>query len=191
MYKMILDTATHTLYASLLRDDEILEEYYIEGRNDHAKNVVDVVDKMLKNSNLNINDIDEFYAGIGPGSYTGVRMAVTVGKMISTNTKARLYSFSSLYMMSSGYDGKVLPYIDARRGNSFNALYDGEEIVLEEALRSTEETINNNSLYKPIDESMIKVNPIKLMRSASLCENPHGLAPNYLRDTEAERNLNK
>lgn len=189
MYKLILDTATKTLYAALLNDEKILSEKYIEGRNDHAKNVVDVVDKILKENNITVSDLSGVYVGVGPGSYTGVRMAVTVGKMISTNTLAKLYSFSSLYMLSSGYDGKVLPYIDARRGNSFNALYDNDKIILEDSLRNTEEVFNKYLDYQKISEDMIKVNPIKVVNSSKEEKNPHGLVPNYLRETEAERNL--
>lgn len=189
MYRLILDTATKTLYAALLNDNNIISENYIEGRNDYAKNVVSIIDIMLKENGIDINMVDEIYVGVGPGSYTGVRMAVTVGKMIATNTRAKLYKFSSLFMLSSGYDGKVLPYIDARRGNSFNALYDNSNIVLEEALRNTEDTINQNTKFKPISEDMIKVDPLKVIKNSIIENNPHSLIPNYLRETEAERNL--
>ena len=189
MFKLILDTATKTLYAALLKDDEIFSEEYIEGRNDHAKNVVSVVEKLLKENGITPNDLNEVYVGIGPGSYTGVRMAVTVGKMIATNTKARLYSFSSLYMMSSGYEGDVLSFIDARRGNSFNAAYSNDKIILEEGLRSSEETFEKYNDYKKISEDDIKVNPLKVIKNSKYENNPHGLVPNYLRETEAERNL--
>ena len=189
MYSLILDSATKNLYICLLKDDKVLEEIYIKGQNDHSKNIVSKLDLILKNSNITPNDLDEIIVGYGPGSYTGVRMAVTVGKMISTNTLAKLYSFSSLYMLSSGYDGKVLPYIDARRGNSFNALYDNDKIILEDSLRNTEEVFNKYLDYQKISEDMIKVNPIKAVNSSKEEKNPHGLVPNYLRETEAERNL--
>lgn len=191
MYKLILDTSTKTLYCALLNDSNVIQEHYIEGRNDHAKNVVSIVEKVLKDNNINVCDLSEIYAGVGPGSYTGVRMAVCVAKMLATNINATLYGVSSLYLMSSGYDGKVLPYIDARRGNSFNALYDNGTLVLEEKLRETEATINSNTEYKAISEDMIKVNPLNVVSHAVKCDNPHGFVPNYLRETEAERNLEK
>lgn len=189
MYRLILDTATKTLYAALLDGEKILSEEYIEGRNDHAKNVVSVVERMLKESNIAAKDLGEVYVGVGPGSYTGVRMAVTVGKMIATNTNASLYSFSSLYMMASGYDGDVLPYIDARRGNSFNAVYSLDRAILEDGLRPTEETLSEYNNCVKVSEDDIKVNPLKVIKNSKYEKNPHGLVPNYLRETEAERNL--
>lgn len=191
MYRLLLDTSTKTLYCALVDDNKILSEYYIEGRNDHAKNVVSIIDKTLKENNLSINDLNEIYAGVGPGSYTGVRMAVTVAKMIATNTKIKLFGFSSLEMMVSGYSGKVLAYIDARRGNSFNALYNDGELEGDEALRETEGFISTNKDYMPINEDMIKVDPFKVIKNSKEVLDPHGFAPNYLRETEAERNLLK
>ena len=189
MSKLIVDSSTKTLYIALVDEDKVVEEMYICGRNDHAKNIVSKIDEILNKHNKSILELEGIYCGVGPGSYTGVRMAVVVGKMVCANTNVKLYGFSSLYLIASGYDGKTLPYIDARRGNSFNALYDGNKLVLEEALRPTDETINSYKDYMLISEDMIKVNPLKVIESASICNNPHGFVPNYLRETEAERNL--
>ncbi len=189
MNRLIVDSSTKTLYIALVSNNTLLEEMYIEGRSDHAINIVSKIDEILKKHSLNIKSLDGIYCGVGPGSYTGVRMAVVVGKMVATNTNVKLYKFSSLFLISSGYSGKVLPYIDARRGNSFNALYDEMNLIVEEALRPTKEFIENNKDYKAISEDMIKVDPIKVISSSKLCENPHGFVPNYLRETEAERNL--
>ena len=189
MSKLIVDSSTKTLYIAFVDDKNNYDEKYIEGRNDHAKNIVSKIDEILKKHNTTINELDSIYCGVGPGSYTGVRMAVVVGKMVAVNTSVKLYSISSLYLMASGYDGKVLPYIDARRGNSFNALYNNDELALAEALRPTEDIINSNKDYKPVSEDMIKVNPLKVIAKATIVNNPHGFVPNYLRETEAERNL--
>ncbi len=190
MYKLLVDSSTKTLYIALVDDNKVLEEMYVEGRNDHAKNIVSKISEILKNNNIKVEDLEGIYVGVGPGSYTGVRMAVTVGKMISTNTKVLLYGFSSLYMQSSGYDGKVLSYIDARRGNSFNVVYNNSLEEISEGMRSTTEMFLNYPNYKVVSEDNIKVDPIKVINHSKLCENPHGFVPNYLRETEAERNLN-
>ena len=78
MYTLILDSATKTLYVALLKDNNVLKEIYLEGRNDHAKNIVLKVEEILNDNNIKAFDLDDIIVGIGPGSYTGVRMAVTV-----------------------------------------------------------------------------------------------------------------
>ena len=87
MYSLILDSATKILYVALIKDNETLYESYIEGKNDHAKNIVAKVDEALKKSNITVNELNEVIVGIGPGSYTGVRMAVTVAKMLAVFKK--------------------------------------------------------------------------------------------------------
>ena len=93
--------------------------------------------------------------------------------------------------MASGFDGKVLSTIDARRGNCFGMIYDmnSDLYVQNEALYERALLENNEFNYK-VDENEYKVNPLKVISLANLVEEPRTLVPNYLRDTEAERNLN-
>ena len=193
MYSLILDSATKILYVSLIKDNkDILFEKYIEGRNDHAKNIVKVVDDALKSANITVNELDEAIVGIGPGSYTGVRMAVTVCKMLAVfKNNIKLYKISTLKLMASGKKGIVLSMIDARRGNSFGAIIDinKNQYLIEEGLLSTEELKNNKYDYLVNDEEY-KVDPLFVLNNKEIVDNPHLLVPNYLRDTEAERNLN-
>ncbi len=188
MYSLIVDSSTKVLYICLLKDNNIVDERYITGRNDHAKNILSNIEDILNKENIKITELDNIIAGVGPGSYTGVRMAVTVAKMVATNSNVRLYGISSLYLMSSGYDNNVLSMIDARRGNSFCVAISNDEIVDEELLRNTQEFIAKYPGYTVVNENNIKVNPIKVLNKKKLEANPHGFAPNYLRDTEAERN---
>ena len=101
MSKLIVDSSTKTLYIALVDEDKVVEEMYICGRNDHAKNIVSKIDEILKKHNKSILELEGIYCGVGPGSYTGVRMAVVVGKMVCTNTNVKLYGFSSLYLIAS------------------------------------------------------------------------------------------
>ncbi len=187
MYTLIIDSATKVLYHALVKDDKVVCEIYTKGQNDHAKNIVSLIDKMLKDENITVDNLDRIVCGIGPGSYTGVRMAVTVAKMLAVFKNIPLYEISTLKLISSGEKGKVLAQIDARRGNAFSAIYENGALVLDEALRAKEDLLKEE--YDVIvDEANYKVDPIKAIEYATLHENPHSLNPNYLRETEAERN---
>ncbi len=189
MYSLILDSSTKVLYVSLVKDNEVVFEKYIEGKNDHAKNIVYTVDEALKSQNIKAFDVDKFIVGYGPGSYTGVRMAVTVAKMMAIFAKNKLYTVSSLLLMASGEKGVVKATIDARRGNAFAAVYDtlNDKIILEDGMYPYEKLDSYEGIA--VNEEKFKVDPIYLINKASKVEEPHLLVPNYLRDTEAERNL--
>ena len=191
MLNLILDTSTKYLYIGLVQDDVILAEKVFEGSKNHAGNSVYQIDLLLKEQNLKIRDLSNVYCGFGPGSYTGVRISVTIAKMLASFTDINLYGVSSLFLAGSGYDNKnVAVMFDARRGNSFSACF-GENIIPDK-LRSNEEFLNSANAFDDViivNESNFKVNPLKVIENAFKVEDVEAFVPNYLRITEAEYNL--
>lgn len=191
MKTLIIDSATNILYTALIIDEEVIYESYIPGKRDHASVILVEVEKALEKAKIDLIEIDKAIVGVGPGSYTGVRMAVAVGKMIATlEEKIELYEISTLKLISSGYEGAVYASIDARRGNCFGAIYNPtiDEYLYAEAL--VERSVIEANAYEFIStEDSFRVNPLRVIKYAKKVIEPRTLIPNYLRDTEAERNL--
>lgn len=190
MYSLILDSATPILYIALIKDKDIVFEKYLEGRNEHSKNIVDYVNKALVSANITSKDLSNVVIGIGPGSYTGVRMALTVGKIMAAFSNIKLYKISTLKLMASGYLGIVKAQIDARSGNCFGAVINTKtnEYVINEAHMPID-SFNAEYEYE-VNELNYKVNPLWVLNNMEYVEVPDLLVPNYLRDTEAERKVN-
>lgn len=192
MKTLILDSSTNLLYTALLEQDEIIYESYIKGKNDHASAIVVEINEAIKKANIELKNLNRIIVGYGPGSYTGVRMAVTVGKMIATlEPSIKLYTISTLLLMASGIRGRVCSMIDARRNNCFGCIFDtiSEEYCIKEAFIEADELLKNAYEFL-VTEAEFKVDPHLVMKLATLVEEPRLLVPHYLRDTEAERNLN-
>ena len=191
MNSLIIDTSTKYLYIALVKDDVVLSEKIFEGSKNHAGNSVYQIDLLLKEFNLKTSDLDNVYCGYGPGSYTGVRISVTIAKMLASFLDVNLYKVSSLFLAGSGYDNKnVAVMFDARRGNSFCGCY-GENYI-EDKLRSNEEFLNEVNSYDDlivVNESNFKVNPLKVIENATKVGDVEAFVPSYLRITEAEYNL--
>ena len=191
MNSLIIDTSTKYLYIALVKDDVVLSEKIFEGSKNHAGNSVYQIDLLLKEFNLKTSDLDNVYCGYGPGSYTGVRISVTIAKMLASFLDVNLYKVSSLFLAGSGYDNKnVAVMFDARRGNSFCGCY-GENYI-EDKLRSNEDFLNQVNSYDDliiVNESNFKVNPLKVIENAVKVEDVEAFVPSYLRITEAEYNL--
>lgn len=191
MYSLVIDTSTKFLYLAIVKNEEIISEKVFEGSKNHAGNSVYQLDLMLKENNITIDDITSIYCGRGPGSYTGLRISVTIAKMLASFKDIKLYSVSSLFLAGSGYDNKnVAVLFDARRGNSFCGCF-GEKII-EDKLRDTKEFL---TLVEELDDLKIvyeddfKVNPIKVIKNSVLESSVEDFVPQYLRITEAEYNL--
>lgn len=190
MYRLIMDTSTSRYYLCLAKDDQVVEEILHESNKNHSPFSVLFIDEMLKKHKLTIDDINEIICGVGPGSYTGVRIAVTIAKMICSLKEIPLRTISTLYLMSSAYDLPLASMIDARRGNYFSCLYNVENPV-EEKIRTLKEVSDMNIAASYISEDLFKVNLAKVIKESKLVEKVDEVVPNYLRITEAEYNLKK
>ncbi|MDE6407213.1 MAG: tRNA (adenosine(37)-N6)-threonylcarbamoyltransferase complex dimerization subunit type 1 TsaB [Anaeroplasmataceae bacterium] len=191
MRTLIIDSATNVLYTALCFDEKVIYESYVPGKHDHASVILVEVEKACSEGNIDLINIDRVIVGVGPGSYTGVRMGVAVGKMIATlEPKIKLYEISTLKLMASGIEGSVLASIDARRGNCFGCIFDTDKntYIIPEALVERE-SLEQNKFDVSVNENEYKVNPIRVMKWAKEVIEPRTLVPNYLRETEAERNL--
>ena len=191
MYSLIIDSATKKLYVCLLKDNDILFENLSLGAHDHAKNIVAYINEALNKANIKVDDLSEIIVGVGPGSYTGSRLAVTVGKMFASFKDIPLYSVSTLTLMASGNEGKILSYIDARHGNCFGSIVDtiNNKMIVKDSFILLDD-LKNNKYDLIVTEDDYKVNPLFVLKNKIKVENIDLLVPNYLRDTEAERNLN-
>lgn len=192
MKTLFFDVSTNVMYVGYAKDDILVDFSIRIAQRDHAKYLVDRIDSVLKRNKLTLDMIDEVIIGYGPGSYTGIRIAVVVGKMLAYTKNIKLKIISSLYFMTSGYEGKVAALIDARRGYVFCAVYEGNKVILEDSymklseLSSDERYRNAQTIF--IDDRSFEINPKKIRVHSTLVENPHDLVPNYLRKTEAETN---
>jgi tRNA threonylcarbamoyladenosine biosynthesis protein TsaB len=193
--QLVIDTATNYIYLSLVIDGEEKQSIYEEGINNHSATIIPYLESLLKKESIELKDINQVIIGIGPGSYTGVRIGVTVAKMIGYLNKIDVYTISSLALIASYSDSEyVLPLIDARRNNAFMAVYQNtnRELKLVEAdcLENVEifqERINFD--FAIVNKGKPKIKKILDSKLLNKVDDIHSLTPNYLRVTEAERNL--
>ena len=165
--------------------------------------IMEKVEKCFKEANLESADIDRILVAVGPGSYTGIRIGVTIAKSFAWALKKEIIPISSLEVIISGYDDDKLlvPYIDARRNAVFGAIYDnqlnsifGDKYIKFDELKKELENkdyifISDDNL---IESSRPQIDIIKLIKKHAYEKgiNPHSLNPVYLKNTEAEENLN-
>ena len=192
MKRLLFDVSTNVMYVAYTRNDDIRDFSIRIAKRDHAKYLVDRIDNLLKRNRISLDDIEEIIIGIGPGSYTGIRIAVMVGKMLSYTKNIPLKTVSSLLFMTSGYKQRVAAMVDARRGNVFSAIYEHGNCILEDALRPLK-TFAQTEAYKDVEQIFIddmsyEIDPLVIIDKAVLVKDVHRLVPNYLRKTEAEIN---
>ncbi|MEG1987059.1 MAG: tRNA (adenosine(37)-N6)-threonylcarbamoyltransferase complex dimerization subunit type 1 TsaB [Bacilli bacterium] len=202
-----LDTSSSYLFASVALDDKVLGEVQIKLDKGLSSFTLPEIDKLFSNCNIKPNDIDKIIVVNGPGSFTGVRIGVTIAKIYAWSLKKEITTISSLDAMSSinipSYD-YIIPMIDARRGYVYSAIYStkGEQILKgqyqkKDTLEVTISNLPGKSIVVTNDNIDTTLNKmayqpdfleiIKRYRNKPSI-NPHAVEPEYLKLTEAEEN---
>jgi tRNA threonylcarbamoyladenosine biosynthesis protein TsaB len=195
MKRLLFDVSTNVMYVGYSKDNILVDFSIRIAQRDHAKYLVDRIDQVLRRNKLKLDDIGEIILGIGPGSYTGLRIAVMVAKMLAYTKNVKLRTVSSLFFMTSGYEGKIIAVMDARRGYVFSAIYENGKVICEDGYRKLsdiyEDPTSKGAQMVFINDRSFEICPKRIYEKSVEVDNVHDLIPNYLRATEAERNYDQ
>jgi tRNA threonylcarbamoyladenosine biosynthesis protein TsaB len=129
------DTSTAATSACLLRADGQAFEVVpppeaLAAPPAHARELLPSLAEVLGQAGLDWADVDAIAAGVGPGTFTGLRIGVATARALAHAHGAELRPVSSLAALAAGIDaGARLAVLDAKRGEVFSALYeDGNEV---------------------------------------------------------------
>ena len=156
MLTLGFDTATAVATSALVDGDEVLGE-----RVSRAQTLLEDVDALLRQAGAHPSDLDRLAVGLGPGSFTGVRIGLAVARGLALSLDLSGAGVSTLAALAAGAPD-ALPVIDAKRREVF-ALVDGEPRVL-----APQEL--------PLDEAMVCVGDGAL-RYRTLLEERGGVVP--------------
>lgn len=207
MISLFIDTSNFRLIVGVVseKENKILSYYNENLNSDLSVKVLDVVKTCIENAEITPNDVDKIYAVNGPGSFTGIRIGVTIAKTFAWALNKEVIPISSLEVIASTNCSTkyIVPMIDARRDCVFAGIYDNDlNVVMEDKYISLEElkkespldiTYISDDIFDSIEVSLPNVDILKVINKHKNDKSvePHHLKPSYLKITEAEANLNK
>ena len=127
-----LDSSTSAASAAVVRDDgEAFDRTPATERLGrppaHARELMPAVADVMERAGVGWGDLDAIAVGVGPGTFTGLRIGIATARALATAAELPLRRVSSLAALAAGIDAPLrLPLIDARRGELFAALFEGE-----------------------------------------------------------------
>ncbi|WP_240533767.1 tRNA (adenosine(37)-N6)-threonylcarbamoyltransferase complex dimerization subunit type 1 TsaB [Aeromonas veronii] len=141
---LAVDTATEACSAALLVGDKLFSRWE-EAPRDHTRKILPMVQAVLEDAGISLSDLDAIAFGRGPGSFTGVRIGISVAQGLAFGAGVPLIGISTLAAMAQGayrLDGaqQVLTAIDARMNEVYFGRYElidgrmqlvGDEVVSE------------------------------------------------------------
>lgn len=203
MRTLYIDTSSSFLYSGIINDNTIEAEVKENYGHKLSEEALPKIVSMFKDNNLEAKDIDKIIVVDGPGSFTGIRIGITIAKVYAWSLNIPITTITSLEAMaiSSNIDTYKVPMLDARRQYVFAAIYNSNnEAILEPSYLKIEEL---NKKLKDLDNySIITNDKIKAFENTESYTpdllkivntfkdkknvNPHAVNPNYLKLTEAE-----
>lgn len=158
MKVLAIDTSNFTLGIALINDTQVIGEYTTNLKKNHSVRVMPAIETLLRDCDTSPKELTKIVVAQGPGSYTGVRIGVTIAKTLAWTLKIPLSAVSSLEVLVANgryFNGLVSPLFDARRGQIYTGLYEIENNVLNTVMEdcnilSSEWAIRLKELKRPV-----------------------------------------
>ena len=209
---LAMDTSNKPLSLAILENEETLGQVMLNIQKNHSITLMPAIDFLMNSLDMKPADLDRIAVAQGPGSYTGLRIAVATAKTLAHTLKIELVGVSSLLaLVPEQVEGLVIPIMDARRNNVYAGFYQSGQAVRSEAHLPLAEVLEmagaTNQPVTFVGETAAFTEQIKaalplaaiqptLPDAAALgrlgldlpAQSIHDFVPNYLKRVEAEEN---
>lgn len=138
MITLGLDTSFHFLSLVLMKDNKVIASVQKEALKQQSETILSELDNLFKSVNLKPSDLNQIVISKGPGSYTGLRIAMSIAKIIGSIANIQVYTLSSLQLLA-GLEENVSILIDARAERVYFARYDKGLAVIKDGIYTLEE----------------------------------------------------
>lgn len=205
---LYLDTSSSFLYCGIVDDDKLVDKVILQLRQDLSTETLYNIQLMFDRNNIDVHSITKIMVVNGPGSFTGVRIGITIAKTYAWALNIPISVISSLEAMAISTNANtdfLIPLIDARRGYVYSAIFDRktynqvlkEQYISLEALKVALKSLGDSYLLISNDEFEFATNAYSpdILKIVTILKNretinPHSVDANYLKLTEAEEKLN-
>jgi len=192
MLRLCIDTSYKYLSVCLINDDKIIASFDEECFKRQSEEVFVKMEALFNSVNIKPLDIDSVAISIGPGSYTGVRIGLTIAKVICEIGNIDLYKISTLKLYSNNAK-KTMVLLNARSERAYVGVYDKGQTILEDTIQEIKDidikdydVIGDASLIGKEDR-MYKISECFLNNLDNLekVDDINHLVPVYLKESES------
>ena len=153
---LAVDTSSKNCSVAIVEVDENKNYNIIAFENSddektHSQKLMPIIDKVFKEHNLTLKDMDLLACCVGPGSFTGIRIGIATMKAFADVTNIKTVSVTSLESLSYNIeeDGIIIPIIDCKNNNVYSAIFSRENNTYKQIGENIADNIDNAiRLYK-------------------------------------------
>ncbi|WP_369901411.1 tRNA (adenosine(37)-N6)-threonylcarbamoyltransferase complex dimerization subunit type 1 TsaB [Bacillus manliponensis] len=133
MKVLAIDTSNYVMGVSLIDGNTVVGEVITNLTKNHSVRLMPAIEELLQECNVKPNELNKIVVAAGPGSYTGVRIGVTVAKTLAWSLNIPIAGVSSLEALAANgvnFSGYICPLFDGRRQQIYTGLYKCENQTL-------------------------------------------------------------
>lgn len=171
-----LETSGDVCSAAVFRNGVFISEHIFRHSMHLSEHLIEHIDAVLKEAEVALSDVSQFAIGIGPGSFTGVRIGVMTIKMLAELSGNPLYAFDSLNLMAAEYNGVqnclIVPMLPCRKDTVYCGAYRVNGVIPECVLQpeAVELPLFISQLIKFSGEQIIFCGPASLRYQSEILE---------------------
>ncbi len=136
---LLLDTSTRFLNLGLIVDGQLIEKISEPANRQQSEITMVRIDELFKRHQLSPKTLKQIVISVGPGSYTGIRIAMTIAKVLGSVAGIEVYTLNSLQIYCGVSSKSRLALLDARSKRAYVAIYQDAKMILEPQIMFLEE----------------------------------------------------
>jgi len=194
MITVLLDSSDRNLAVGIADENKLIDYVQYEAWQRQSELMITELETLLKKHNIGKDDIASVMCGIGPGSYTGVRISLTIAKVMAMALGIPLFTVSSLRILKDN-DKPSICIINARSGRSYVGVYQKDEVIMADQIMKNEDLlkyIENHPdfslcgsleyLHLEGKKANVLAEMFSLKSALTSEKEPLGLTPIYMKD---------
>ena len=138
MITLLLDSSNSLLVVGLAKDNKVIDKTIYKAWQKQSEFMILEIEKILKRNNIDPKSVGEIVVSKGPGSYTGVRIALTIAKIYGYALNIPVFGVSSLQMLMEKNKPSIC-LMNARSARSYIGVYNDNEILMNDQVLTNEE----------------------------------------------------
>ena len=193
-YYLLLDSSNTSLTVGLAKKEELIDSVSYEAWQCQSEHMIPEINTLLDKYSVTKDDINGVVVAIGPGSYTGVRIAITIAKVMGVALGVDVFPVSSLQILKKDKKPSIC-LENARSNRSYIGVYENEKCLLADQIMTNDEVkqyivdhpdfcVCGQTNYLGIEgyQADIAKELLSLLKHLKPCVDSRALKPVYLKD---------
>ncbi len=195
---LFLSSSTTNLVVAIIINGKIVYQAVNKYNQDMSSYIMVILDEAFKEAGIKPQNLNKIMVTNGPGSFTGIRIGLSLAKTMAFSLNIPVIPISTLEMIASGSNKRVIALIDARRGYVYAGGYDEnlnsfmpDSYVSIDKIKDNGVIVSEDDFDFTVEKPSLDILKIINKHLNDKAASPHMLNPNYLKETEAEARLHR